>query len=670
MSREQVRASIYKERGLNPKGLKFKPLKDLTGAEKDLYDIYTQEMKNINRRQPTYDTVNRLMQIRDNLTEKGIISYSNKTIKKSNQIIDNFISDDQKMEELRPEQLNDMLNYVNRYTDRLEQSEPQKYYTPVADRNLNIDEFKIESEQPREKRIQQEEYVERQRSAGFEQIPRDVLRERLLGRVSELKEKLGLPRGVQLPQIIQLGEVEYDDPYYSTGRMPQGEQGRLTRANGPPSSYGQIYEGEVFDPSNPSATPMYSNIDPSLLPGYGIAEVQKYRPKMPSRRPPPRPPQQGRMPEGEQGRLTRGENNIGQIREMETVEPSLLPGYGIAEVQKYRPKMPSRLPPRRPIENEEQKHDFGTSGMDGSQHQVQLDDNILKMEKPLDGPQVLSALESSIDLFTDLYKMLPENKDIFQFYENLRRKDQNQADELLNDIIGEVEVLSGGNKDSLFNAQDLTQTQTVNQHNGFPLSGQQRGQNARHLTDIDESKIDLPGPNEVAGEISLVDVNGVNVFRNRNLANLPQREQPGSIEETIRNNIKLSEGWSARYGEQDRGFIRDQYASQDSRSDLLMKVAHKKLNKWNPYLGSSYTGIMRDSGMGDIQLPPETMQMSGDRVVQGGLNVPQGVAPLSIEQARAKPSGYRQPNRKYKGNAVELLRQSNRTSQALANEFM
>jgi len=324
----------------------------------------------------------------------------------------------------------------------------------------------------------------------------------------------------------------------------------------------------------------------------------------------------------------------------------------------------------RPIYDEE-KHDFGTSDMDGGQKNLQLEDNILKTEKPLNGPQVLSDLESSIDLFTDLYKMMPENEDIFEIYEQLRQTDQNQANELLNDIIQEVEILSGAGKDSLFNAQDLKQTPSVNNENGFPLSGQQRGQAARHLTDIDESKLDIADRNERAGDISLVDVNGVNVWRNRSMVDRPGQEAPGSIEESIRNNIKLSEGWSARYGEQDRGFIRDQYASQDSRADLMMQAAQKRLNKWNPYMGSTYTGIMRDSGMGEMQpLPPETMQMSGDRVVQGGLPVPQGVAPLSLEQVRAKPSGYRQPDRKYKGNAVELIRQSNRTSQSLANEFM
>ena len=593
MSREIIRSEVKKSSSV--RGKSFKSKKKLTENELNYYNRTTRRIKDLSSRAINYDEAKELMTLRNEIIDAGIISYANPTIKEAYKQIQDYVEGPD-LEREPSKRINEMTELIKTYNDRFD-STPSKKYSG-KDRNLTIDEFKIDAGQSREKRIQQENYI-RNQEALSEQVPRDVLRERLLGRVGELKEQLG-------------------------------QQGQLTRGE---NNIGQIREMETLDPQFISES--------SVMQG----------------------PQQGRF--------TRGENNIGQIREMETIEPSLLPGYGIAEVQKYRPKMPSRLPPRRPIENEEQKHDFGTSGMDGEQKQTQLDDNILKMEKPLDGPQVLSALESSIDLFTDLYKMLPENKDIFEFYENLRRKDQNQADELLNDIISEVEVLSGGNKDSLFNAQDLTQTQSVNQNTGFPLSGQQRGQNARHLTDIDESKIDLPGPNEVAGEISLVDVHGVNVFRNRNLANLPQMEQPGGIEDAIRNNIKLSEGWSARYGEQDRGFIRDQYASQDSRSDLMMQNAQKRLNKWNPYMGSTYTGIMRDTGMGDMQpLPPESMQMSGGRVVQGGLNVPQGVAPLSIERARAAPTGYRQPNRKFRGNAVELLRQSNRTSQALANEFM
>ena len=609
MSRELLRSDVKKQFSTGKRY--FKSKKALSPNELQTYNTITRRIKELSSREINYNEAKELMRLRNDILSQGIISYSNPTIKEAGLQIRDFV-EGESLEKESSDRIIDLSKMINEYNEMLK-STPMKQYGKRGEEqaSLSIDDMRA-SDVPREKRILQEEYIRQQEARGFEQIPRDVLRERLLMRVEGLKAKIE-------PSVMQ-------------GQMPRGQQGQLTRGE---VSRGQIREMETLDPQ--------SIIEPSVL-----------------------------VDRTQEGRLRRGESNIGQIREMETVEPSLLPGYGIAEIQTGKPARPKRLPPRRPFpQYEEEKHDdFGTDDMDGGQKNKQLEDNVLKTEKPLNGPQVLSDLESSIDLFTDLFKMMPENKDIFEFYENLRRQDQNQADELLNDIIQEVEILSGANRDSLFNAQDLKQTPSVNDENGFPLSGQQRGQSARHLTDIDESKLDMPGRNERAGGISLVDVDGVNVWRNKNMVNRPGQEAPGSIEETIRNNIKLSEGWSARYGEQDRGFIRDQYASQDSRSDLMMQSAQKRLNKWNPYMGSTYTGIMRDSGMGDIQLPPETMQMSGDRVVQGGINVPQGVAPLSIERVRAEPSGYRQPDRKYKGNAVELIRQSNRTSQALANEFM
>lgn len=277
----------------------------------------------------------------------------------------------------------------------------------------------------------------------------------------------------------------------------------------------------------------------------------------------------------------------------------------------------------------------------------------------------------------------------------------------MEELTEQIELLSGGMKDSLFNANDLMTAKDNNiapdidyDAEGNPLTGLQRGRNAQHLVNVDLDGIDnfFNNANENPSEADKIaqgaEYVGTNVFRNTYGVNpVVSGVQPaGDIASNINNRINLGEDWFSRSGKREKGFITEEHPTISSRFENMNAVTLNKdfqgLGKWNPYIGNRQDymlGRYKDNigapAFSDLEgqrirqekrnaMMAQQKQMgSAPLQMQGVLPQNKGVAPPSVGALRQQQIPYQTPNRTLRGDAVNLIRLANKTALELANEF-
>lgn len=289
-------------------------------------------------------------------------------------------------------------------------------------------------------------------------------------------------------------------------------------------------------------------------------------------------------------------------------------------------------------------------------------------------------------------------------YENL----DSQRD-LLRELTQQIELLSGGMRDSLFNANDLMTAKDNNlsadidfSDDGTALSALDRGRRAQHLINVDLDGIDnfFNNDNESVNDADKIGQGasfiGANIFRNTYGSTPVVRDpQPaGDIMSNINNRYNIGEDWFSRSGKREKGFITGEHPSLSSRFENINAVTLNKdfkgLGKWNPYIGNRndlmlghYRQNLGTSMLSDLdgerirqEKRSEMMAAQQSKMAeaapsqqQSALPMPKGIAPPSIQQIRQQGDDYKPPNRTLRSDAVNLIRLSNKKALELANEF-
>ena len=282
--------------------------------------------------------------------------------------------------------------------------------------------------------------------------------------------------------------------------------------------------------------------------------------------------------------------------------------------------------------------------------------------------------------------------------------------DLLRELTQEIEVLSGGMRDSLFNANDLMTAKDNNlspdidySSDGSALSALDRGRNAQHLVNVDLDGIDNffnnvdENPNQADKIGQGANFIGANIFRNTYGSNpvVSDPSQAGDIMSNINNRINLGDDWFSRSGKREKGFITEESPSLSSRFENVNAVTLNKdfkgLGKWNPYIGnrndlmlgqyrqnlgtSQLSGLdgerIRQEKRGEMMAQQQSRMASAlPNQQQSALPMPQGVAPPSISAIRQQGDDYNKPTRSLRGDAINLIRLSNKKALELANEFV
>jgi len=286
-------------------------------------------------------------------------------------------------------------------------------------------------------------------------------------------------------------------------------------------------------------------------------------------------------------------------------------------------------------------------------------------------------------------------------------KDLRDQQELMGELTEQIELLSGGMRDSLFNANDLITAKDNSlssnldlDSDGSPLSALDRGRQAQHLVNVNLDSIDnfFNNPSENPSEADKIgqgdNMVGVNVFRNTYGVNpnVPVMKRDGDIMQSINNRINIGEDWLSRSGRKEKGFITGEAPSLASRFENLNVMTLNKdfrgLGKWNPYVGNNQDYMLgryqqnigapvfsdlegqriRMQKRNEMYQQQRQSEMSGQEY-QGVLPQYSGVAPPGIGQLRQQEIPYKTPNRSLRGDAVNLIKLSNKKALELANEY-
>jgi len=196
-------------------------------------------------------------------------------------------------------------------------------------------------------------------------------------------------------------------------------------------------------------------------------------------------------------------------------------------------------------------------------------------------------------------------------------------------IVNEVEILSGGVNDSLMGGQDLVDNNYVEEHKNEGISGHldsgfTRGQNAHRIEEVSLDDLDSTVPSREVAETTTPEI--------------------GGIVDSIKNLTLLSEdNGNASWFNTDNEL--QQNINMDDRLTNINRVVLNKdteIGKYNPTINAS---------------PDMKLLMS------------QGVSLGTITEMRNREIQYTQPDRKFKGNAVNLIRMGNRTNYLLQHEY-
>lgn len=261
-----------------------------------------------------------------------------------------------------------------------------------------------------------------------------------------------------------------------------------------------------------------------------------------------------------------------------------------------------------------------------------------------------------------------------KYFEEVEQKQIKEDGENLHDAVREVEILSGGDKDSMFSATDIQSAKlgSISEDHiplEHPLSGLDRGRRAGHVPNVDLSQInnlyDDPAfeqPME-ASEIGInIGERLGNTYRNIFGADMSNMISPASsIMENIDRLSQQSGDWFGRDQYRDKSFITEE---SPSISDRFQYLNQRALNK------DFDIGKFNHTRVSDKYIASQILNQRAPQVMSAqSMGDYKGVAPPSLGQLREQPVEYQQPNRKIRGDAVNLLKSSNRTTNLLENEF-
>lgn len=263
-------------------------------------------------------------------------------------------------------------------------------------------------------------------------------------------------------------------------------------------------------------------------------------------------------------------------------------------------------------------------------------------------------------------------EEIAQFFANLNNENNKQDNEEIGNALNNIEILSGGQNDSLFGTQDLTTTRGANQpssrgvfqedmpdnaeYNPAPIS---RGRNAQALSEIDPSVIATQERVEGATTIAL----GLGILSNSYRGIFGKNDIPATRQNDIltdfNQNMRLV-GKRGMYGNDELGF-----KDNDLYEGFAFDERVKGLSGYDYSRDYHSINGIRDPYM--LQRQPETTEASAlNEALMFNKGTVQG---SSLPQLRQQEFAYKQANRFTEHQGVPFIRGGKSTAIQIANEF-
>ena len=245
-------------------------------------------------------------------------------------------------------------------------------------------------------------------------------------------------------------------------------------------------------------------------------------------------------------------------------------------------------------------------------------------------------------------------EDIQEFYANMLKKNNEQDRAELDGALADVEVLSGGNKDSLFNQTDLT----GQRRGGRLLAPVERGVQAGPIEEVDREELD-----EYERGVDQTIAYGIgtlaNVFHSKlseedMLATRSNSEILQSIDQNIRLMGKRSMFATDDLKKSDPDFTGTTF---EGRMKSLRDFNNeRKLGRKNPNM------LQRDEGPEGQGLDQEAMM----QMMKAQAGKAQGA---SLQQLREQEFGYKQADRKTAHDGYSFIKGGKATAIKLQQEF-
>ena len=245
--------------------------------------------------------------------------------------------------------------------------------------------------------------------------------------------------------------------------------------------------------------------------------------------------------------------------------------------------------------------------------------------------------------------------------EQLRRQEYEDDADRVRDIVQEVEILSGGQNDSLMDGQDLVDEQKYDtdydNHRGHSRSGIQRGRDAHAIPEIDLEDIESSLSQFFGEEDAPEGISDDSASIGRRFGQAIPRVRGGfnqdddvqsvmsgsdSIMSTISGLTSLSDkdgSWFSKDKDLEKDIDVNERMSGINKIPMS-KDAQTEIGKFNP------------------------MMNAGNKLLMS-----QGASLGTISEMRKKEINYKQPNRKFKNNAVDLVRLGNQTNIKMNQEY-
>lgn len=245
-------------------------------------------------------------------------------------------------------------------------------------------------------------------------------------------------------------------------------------------------------------------------------------------------------------------------------------------------------------------------------------------------------------------------EDIQEFYANMLKKNNEQDIDELNGALADVEVLSGGNKDSLFNQTDLTGQREPMQR----LAPVERGQRAEAIDEVDEDELERfergVGQTIAFGIGSLSNVLYGKLDSEAMLASRSNSDILQSIDQNIRLMGKRSMFATDDLKKSDSDFVGTSF---EGRMKSLRDFNNeRKLGRKNPNMLQQTDG---PEGQGLDQ--EAMMQMMKEQAGKA-----QGA---SLKELREQEFGYKQADRKTAHDGYSFIKGGKATAIKLQQEF-
>ena len=366
-------------------------------------------------------------------------------------------------------------------------------------------------------------------------------------------------------------------------------------------------------------------------------------------------------------------------------------GYRLLEIARATGVLPpNREPTRRPdsiYTLEGGENGFNTSVVSGAPTDISSSSNQIEQPKTYSDDLVASSYINMVAENRNQYSGMAPNQtgqinEGQKYFEDVEEAKIVEDGQNLRDAVEEIELLSGGNKDSMFSATDIQSARLGKISDDhmpmeYPLAGIERGQRAGHIPNVDLSQInnlyDDPAFEEPmeASEIGInIGERLGNVYRNMFGVDESRIQPASSIMENIDRLAEQSNDWFGRDQFRDKSFASEDSPSISDRFQYLNRTALNKdfdIGKYNhtrvsdQYIASQILNQRAPTVMKAQAQPQQGTPATGDY---------KGVAPPALGQLRSQEVDYKQPNRKVRGDASGLIKGSNRQANLLENEFM